>query len=115
MLLQGGIRSAVDTRWRNGLTPARRTYLYVPGNKTHAVTVGGGMRSGAAKLGTLNLLLVMSTLAVTASATASDVGELITERFGVIDVNGIVRYRNRVPEYPIAHLPDWLVTNASAR
>jgi len=55
-------------------------------------------------------------------STAFDIGELITDRFGVInvptefiiDVNGIIRYRNRVPEYPIAHLPDWLVTNASS-
>ena len=54
-------------------------------------------------------------------STAFDIGKLITDRFGVInvptefiiDVNGIIRYRNRVPEYPIAHLPDWSVTNAS--
>lgn len=53
---------------------------------------------------------------------AFDIGELITDRFGVInvptefiiDVNGIIRYRNRVPEYPIAHLPDWSVTNGSS-
>ena len=54
-------------------------------------------------------------------STAFDLGKLITDRFGVIsvptefiiDVNGIIRYRNRVPEYPIAHLPDWSVINAS--
>ncbi len=54
-------------------------------------------------------------------STAFDIGKLITDRFGVInvpaefiiDVNGIIRYRNRVPEYPIAHLPDWSVTSAS--
>jgi peroxiredoxin len=54
-------------------------------------------------------------------STAFDLGKLITDRFGVInvpteliiDVNGIIRYRNRVPEYPIAHLPDWSVTSAS--
>ena len=53
-------------------------------------------------------------------STVFDISELITDRFGVInvptefiiDVNGIVRYRNSVPEYPIAHLPDWLVKNA---
>lgn len=56
-------------------------------------------------------------------STVFDIGERITDRFGVInvptefiiDVNGIIRYRNRVPEYPIAHLPDWLVTHASSR
>jgi len=54
-------------------------------------------------------------------STAFDIDELITDRFEVtnvpaefiIDVNGIIRYRNKVPEYPIAHLPDWSVTNAS--
>lgn len=54
-------------------------------------------------------------------STAFDIGKLITDRFGVInvptefiiDVNGIIRYRNRVPEYPIAHLPDWSVANAT--
>lgn len=53
---------------------------------------------------------------------AFDIGKRITDRFGVtnvptefiIDVNGMIRYRNRVPEYPIAHLPDWSVTNASS-
>ena len=53
--------------------------------------------------------------------TAFDLGKLITDRFEIInvptefiiDVNGIIRYRNRVPEYPIAHLPDWSVTNAT--
>ena len=54
-------------------------------------------------------------------STAFDIGKMITNRFEVtnvptefiIDVNGIIRYRNSVPEYPIAHLPDWSVTNAS--
>lgn len=54
-------------------------------------------------------------------STAFDSGKLITDRFEVtnvptefiIDVNGIIRYRNSIPEYPIAHLPDWSVTNAS--
>jgi peroxiredoxin len=54
-------------------------------------------------------------------STAFDIDELITDSFEVInvpaefiiDVNGIIRYRNSVPEYPIAHLPDWSVTNAS--
>ena len=53
--------------------------------------------------------------------TAFDLGKLITDRFEIInvptefiiDVNGIIRYRNEVPEYPIAHLPDWSVINAS--
>ena len=54
-------------------------------------------------------------------STTFDIGKLITDRFEVtnvptefiIDVNGIIRYRDSVPEYPIAHLPDWSVTNAS--
>ena len=54
-------------------------------------------------------------------STVFDIGKLITDRFDVtnvpaefiIDVNGIIRYRNSVPDYPIAHLPDWSVPNAS--
>jgi peroxiredoxin len=54
-------------------------------------------------------------------STAFDLGKLITDRFEIInvptefiiDVNGIIRYRNKVPEYPIAHLPDWSVIDAS--
>jgi peroxiredoxin len=50
-------------------------------------------------------------------STAFDTGEFITDRFRVfnvptefiVDINGIVRYRNRVPEYVAAHLPDWLL------
>jgi hypothetical protein len=48
---------------------------------------------------------------------AFDAGELITDRYQVfnvptefiVDVNGIIRYRDRVPEYLAAHLPDWLL------
>ncbi len=54
-------------------------------------------------------------------STVFDLGKLITDRFEVtnvptefiIDVNGVIRYRNSVPEYAIAHLPDWSVTNVS--
>ena len=50
-------------------------------------------------------------------STAFDAGNSITDRYEVfnvptefiIDVNGIIRYRNRVPEYLAAHLPDWLL------
>ena len=49
-------------------------------------------------------------------ATAFDTGELITDRYRVVnvptefivDVNGVIRYRDGVPEYLAAHLPDWL-------
>jgi len=49
--------------------------------------------------------------------TAFDTGALITDRYRVnnvptefiVDINGIVRYRDRVPEYLAAHLPDWLL------
>lgn len=49
-------------------------------------------------------------------STAFDAGELITDRYQVFNVptefivgiNGIIRYRDRVPEYLAAHLPDWL-------
>jgi peroxiredoxin len=50
-------------------------------------------------------------------ATAFDAGELITDQYRVlnvptefiVDINGIIRYRDRVPEYLAAHLPDWLL------
>ena len=50
-------------------------------------------------------------------STAFDAGNSITDRYEVfnvptefiIDVNGIIRYRNSVPEYLAAHLPDWLL------
>jgi peroxiredoxin len=50
-------------------------------------------------------------------STAFDAGELITDRYDVfnvptefiVDVNGIIRYRDRVPEYLAAHIPDWLL------
>lgn len=50
-------------------------------------------------------------------ATAFDNGEIITDRYRVVnvptefivDIDGIVRYRDRVPEYLAAHLPDWLL------
>ena len=50
-------------------------------------------------------------------STAFDAGELVTDRYQVrrvptefiVDIDGIIRYRNRVPEYLAAHLPDWLL------
>jgi peroxiredoxin len=50
-------------------------------------------------------------------STAFDAGELVTEQYGVsrvptefiVDIDGIIRYRNRVPEFVAAHLPDWLL------
>lgn len=49
--------------------------------------------------------------------TAFDDGESVTDRYQVfkvptefiVDINGIIRYRDGLPEYPIAHLPDWLL------
>ncbi len=46
---------------------------------------------------------------------AFDTGEVITKRYDVhvvptefiIGVDGIIRYRNGVPEYIAAHVPDW--------
>ncbi len=48
--------------------------------------------------------------------TAFDAGELITDQYRVlnvptefiVDINGIIRYRDGVPAYLAAHLPDWL-------
>jgi peroxiredoxin len=48
---------------------------------------------------------------------AFDFDEIITDRYQVtavptefiVDVNGVIRYRNSVPKYVVAHLPDWLV------
>ncbi len=56
-------------------------------------------------------------------STVFDTGELITDRYDVfnvptefiVDVNGIVRYRNSVPEYLAAHLPDWLLPYVPSR
>ncbi len=50
-------------------------------------------------------------------STAFDAGELVTDRYGVsnvptefiVDIDGIILYRNKVPEYLAAHLPDWLL------
>ena len=50
-------------------------------------------------------------------ATAFDAGELITDQYEVrnvpaefiVDIDGIIRYRNKVPEFLAAHLPDWLL------
>jgi hypothetical protein len=50
-------------------------------------------------------------------STAFDAGEVVTDRYRVynvptefiIDINGVVRYRDGVPEYVAAHLPDWLL------
>jgi peroxiredoxin len=49
--------------------------------------------------------------------TAFDDGELVTDQYQVfkvptefiVDINGIIRYRDGLPEYLVAHLPDWLV------
>jgi peroxiredoxin len=54
---------------------------------------------------------------------AFDFDELITDRYQVttvptefiVDTNGVIRYRNSVPEYVVAHLPDWQVRSASSR
>jgi len=48
-------------------------------------------------------------------STAFDAGELITDSYDVynvptefiVDTNGIIRYRDGVPNYVAAHLPDW--------
>jgi peroxiredoxin len=50
-------------------------------------------------------------------STAFDAGELVTDRYRVyniptefiVDINGIIRYRDGVPEYLAAHLPDLLM------
>ncbi len=50
-------------------------------------------------------------------STVFDFDELLTDRYEVtavptefiVDVNGVIRYRNNVPRYVVAHLPDWLV------
>jgi peroxiredoxin len=50
-------------------------------------------------------------------STAFDTGELVTDQYRVrtvptefiVDLDGIIRYRNSVPEYLAAHLPDWLL------
>jgi peroxiredoxin len=50
-------------------------------------------------------------------STAFDAGELVTDQYRVrtvptefiVDLDGIIRYRNSVPEYLAAHLPDWLL------
>ena len=54
---------------------------------------------------------------------AFDFDELITDRYKVttvptefiVDTNGVIRYRNGVPEYVVAHLPDWQVRSASSK
>ena len=46
---------------------------------------------------------------------AMDNGEALTERYGVygvptefiIDIDGVIRYRDGVPKYLAAHIPDW--------
>lgn len=50
-------------------------------------------------------------------STAYDAGELITDLYRVynvptefiVDINGVIRYRDGVPEYLAAHLPDLLL------
>ncbi len=47
---------------------------------------------------------------------AMDNGEVLSKRYAVsgvptefiIDINGVVRYRDGVPEYIAAHIPDWV-------
>ncbi len=49
--------------------------------------------------------------------TAFDDGELITDQYDVfkvptefiVDTNGVIRYRDGLPEFLAAHLPDWLL------
>jgi len=56
-------------------------------------------------------------------STAFDAGELITDRYDVfnvptefiVDIDGVIRYRDRVPEYLAAHLPDWLLPYVSSK
>ena len=56
-------------------------------------------------------------------STAFDAGEQITDRYQVfnvptefiVDVNGVIRYRDGVPEYLAAHLPDWLLPYVPSR
>jgi len=50
-------------------------------------------------------------------ATAFDTGELVTDLYGVynvptefiIDIDGVIRYRDGVPKFLAAHLPDMLL------
>jgi peroxiredoxin len=50
-------------------------------------------------------------------STAFDAGELITDKYDVynvptefiVDINGVIRYRDGVPKYLAAHMPDWLL------
>ncbi len=50
-------------------------------------------------------------------STAFDAGEFITDGYDVynvptefiVDTNGVIRYRDGVPKYLAAHLPDWLL------
>jgi len=49
--------------------------------------------------------------------TAFDNDELVSDQYEVpnvptefiVDLDGVIRYRDRVPEYLAAHLPDWLL------
>lgn len=49
--------------------------------------------------------------------TVFDDGELITDQYDVfkvptefiVDINGVIRYRDGLPEFLAAHLPDWLL------
>jgi peroxiredoxin len=49
---------------------------------------------------------------------ALDNGEALTDRYAVsavptefiIDINGVIRYRDGIPEYLAAHIPDWFQT-----
>ena len=52
--------------------------------------------------------------------TAFDDGESVTDQYQVfkvptefiVDINGMIRYRDSLPEYLVAHLPDWLALHA---
>ena len=54
---------------------------------------------------------------------AFDDGESVTDQYQVfkvptefiVDINGIIRYRDGLPEYLVAHLPDWLVPHVPSR
>ena len=55
--------------------------------------------------------------------TAFDDGESVTDQYQVfkvptefiVDINGIIRYRDGLPEYLVAHLPDWIVPHVPSR
>ena len=56
-------------------------------------------------------------------STAFDAGESVTDQYRVlkvptefiVDINGIIRFRDSVPEYVATHLPDWLLPYISPK